>query len=230
MTSKLAEHSANQSRELVFLKSDCDNITASDIVPERPAIVPEISGIKENQRMLTVEDSVLLIIDVQEKLLRVMLGKEILVSNLQKLIKGCSLMGVPIIFTEQNPTGLGGTTPELTDLVTEFEPVIKFNFSCCAESGFNEKLKNLGRRQVIVCGIESHICVYQTSMDLLAGGYEVHLTADCVSSRTSINKELAVRRMISEGIKLTGLEMCLFELLRTSKTQHFKAISALIKD
>jgi nicotinamidase-related amidase len=180
--------------------------------------------------MLTVDDSVLLIIDVQEKLLRVMFEKEPLFSNLQQLIKGCSLLGIPVVFTEQNPAGLGGTVLELKELVTVFEPVVKFSFSCCAESGFNEKLKNLGRRQVIVCGIESHICVYQTSMDLLAGGYEVHLVGDCVSSRTSINKELAVRRMISEGVKLTGLEMCLFELLRTSKAQQFKAISALIKD
>jgi nicotinamidase-related amidase len=180
--------------------------------------------------MLTIEDSVLLIIDVQEKLLRVMFEKENLISNLQKLIKGCSFLGIPVVFTEQNPAGLGGTALGLKDLVTVFEPMVKFNFSCCAEPDFNEKLKNLGRRQVIVCGIESHICVYQTSMDLLSSGYEVHLPGDCVSSRTSHNKDLALRRMVSEGVKVTGLEMCLFELLRTSKAQQFKVVSALIKD
>lgn len=179
--------------------------------------------------MLSVEDTVLLVIDVQEKLLRVMFEKENLISNLQKLIKGCSLLEIPVFFTEQNPAGLGGTVRELSDLVPGFDPVTKFSFSCCAESGFNEKLKLLGRRQIMVCGIESHICVYQTSMDLLLNGYEVHLVADCVSSRSSQNKELALRRMVSEGVKLTGLEMALFEILRSSKSQDFRAISALIK-
>ena len=180
--------------------------------------------------MLAVENTLLLVIDVQEKLLRVMFEKETLISNLLKLIKGCSLLEVPIIITEQNPSGLGTTVRDLLDLVPKVEPVSKFSFSCCTESGFNEKLKSAGRRQILVCGIESHICVYQTSMDLISTGNDVHLVTDCVSSRTPENKEFALRRMVSENIKLTGVEMALFELLRSSKSPHFKAVSALIKN
>ena len=159
-----------------------------------------------------------------------MFEKESLISNLQKLIKGCALIGVPMIITEQNPSGLGATARELLDILPRVEPVIKFSFNCCGESGFNEKLRETARSQILVCGIESHICVYQTSMDLVLAGNEVHVVTDCVSSRTPQNKELALRRMVSENIKLTGVEMALFELLRSSKSQQFKAISTLIKD
>ena len=179
--------------------------------------------------MLTPEDTILVVIDFQEKLFPVMFEKETLLTNVQKMIKGALILEIPIIFTEQNPAGLGGTLRELSDLVHNPELVSKFNFSCCAEAGFDEKLKTLGRHQILMCGIESHICVYQTSMDLLSNGYEVHLVSDCVSSRTSQNKELALRRMASEQIKLTGVEMALFELLRSSKAQQFKAISSLVK-
>ena len=180
--------------------------------------------------MLTPENTVLLIVDVQEKLLPVMFEKEILLSNLQKLVKGSLLLEIPIIFTEQNPAGLGRTVRELIDLNPGVMPISKFDFSCCADPDFNEKLRILGRHQVLVSGIESHICVYQTSMDLLSNGYEVHMVSDCVSSRTCQNKELALRRMACERVKLTGVEMALFELVRSSKSRQFKAISSLIKD
>ncbi|XUX00991.1 MAG: hydrolase [Dehalogenimonas sp.] len=178
--------------------------------------------------MLEVKDAVLLVIDVQEKLFPVMFDKEVLLSNLQKLVKGISLLEIPIIYTEQNPAGLGRTVPEL---IGEYEakPVSKFHFSCYKEADFNATLSATQRKQVLVCGIESHICVYQTTMDLLLKDFEVHLVTDCVSSRTSQNKELALRRLASEGAKLTGLEMVLFELLRSSKSGQFKAISSLIK-
>ncbi|PPD57732.1 hydrolase [Dehalogenimonas etheniformans] len=178
--------------------------------------------------MLEVKDTVLLVIDVQEKLFPVMFDKEILLSNLQKLVKSISLLEIPIIYTEQNPAGLGRTIPELIGGY-EAKPVSKFHFSCCNEAEFNATLSATQRKQVLVCGIESHICVYQTSMDLLLKDFEVHLVTDCVSSRTSQNKDLALRRLASEGAKLTGVEMALFELLRSSKSGQFKAISSLIK-
>ena len=179
--------------------------------------------------MLIPEQTVLVIVDVQVKLFPVMFEKEALLLNLQKMINGAILLDVPVIFTEQNPAGLGQTLRELSDRCPGAETISKFDFSCCAESGFIEKLKTSGRHQVLVCGIESHICVYQTSMDLLSKGYEVHLVSDCISSRSAQNKELALRRMVSENIKLTGVEMALFELLGCSKSPKFKAISSLVK-
>jgi nicotinamidase-related amidase len=180
--------------------------------------------------MLKTENTLLLVIDVQEKLFRVMHGKEALLINLSKLIRGCRLLGIPALVTEQNPAGLGPTIPEIAALLPDAAKALKFSFSCCAETGFIDQLKATGRRQILVCGIESHVCVYQTASDLLAAGYEVQVVSDGVSSRTPQNKELALRRLASEGAKLTGVEMALFELLRTAKAEQFKAVSALIKE
>ncbi len=156
--------------------------------------------------------------------------KEILLSNLLKMVRGCLVLQVPIMVVEQNPKGLGPTIAELGTLFSEAEKVTKFNFNCCAESEFCEKLKSTGRQQILICGIESHICVYQTAMDLIQTGYEVQVVSDCVSSRSAENKELSLRRLESENVKLTGVEMALFELLRTSKSHHFKTISSLITE
>ncbi len=179
--------------------------------------------------MLKVENTLLLVIDVQEKLFMVMPDKESLLKNLQNLVRGCGLLTVPVIITEQNPAGLGPTLSEITSLIPEGIKVEKFGFSCCAESTFNKALKSTNRHQILICGIESHICVYQTAMELLTEGYEVHIVTDCIASRSPENRELAQKRLLAEGAKLTGVEMALFELLQTSKAAQFKAISALIK-
>ncbi len=180
--------------------------------------------------MLRTEDTLLLVIDVQEKLFRVIHEKEQLLSNLQRLAKGCCLLGIPVLTTEQNPAGLGPTVPELAALMPEAEKVIKYSFSCCAETGFSEKLKATSRSQILICGIESHICVYQTAMDLIDAGFEVQVVSDAVSSRAFQNKELALRRLVAEGVKITGVEMALFELLRTAKSNRFREVSALVKE
>jgi nicotinamidase-related amidase len=179
--------------------------------------------------VLKIENSLLLIIDVQEKLFRVIHEREILLSNLLKLVKGINILNVPIIFTEQNPAGLGKTLPEITELISSAGAPVKFSFSCCGETEIINQIRNSKRNQILVCGIEAHICVYQTSLDLLSGGYEVHLVSDCVSSRSAQNRELALRRLEREGVKVSGVEMALFELLQTAKAPQFKAISALVK-
>jgi nicotinamidase-related amidase len=181
-------------------------------------------------RVLRIEDSLLLVIDVQEKLFKVIDSKDTLLVSLQKLIKGCRLLDVPVILTEQNPAGLGPTLAEIAGLIPDAERAIKFAFSCCAEAGFNDKVRATGRRQVIICGIESHVCVYQTTLDLLGAGYEVNVVGDAVSSRTPENRNLALRRLSAEGAKISGVEMALFELLRTARAAQFKAVSALIKE
>ena len=179
--------------------------------------------------MFTAENSILVIIDIQEKLFRVMNEKEALTSNIQKLIKGIQIMDIPIIVTEQNPDGLGPTIPEISSILPGLHPIPKFSFSCCGEEGFRQLLEDSHRKQILITGIETHICVYQTAIDLLGSGYEVQVVADCISSRTAKNRDIALNRMSIEGALLTSTEMVLFELLKTAKEERFKAISAIVK-
>lgn len=180
--------------------------------------------------MLNLNNTTLLIIDVQERLVPVMLNKEKLLDNLQRLIKGANVLKLPIIYTEQVPEKLGPTLPEIADLLTEAsDPISKSSFSCYSCSPFVEQLKELGRTQVLVAGIETHVCVYQTAIDLLEQGYEVQLVTDAVSSRTAENRQLAVNRMKEAGAKLTSTEMALFELLRVAEGDKFRQVSRIVK-
>lgn len=179
--------------------------------------------------MLNIDKTAFVLIDVQEKLSRVMHEKEELFANLQKLIKGMKLLDIPIVVTEQNPNGLGPTVPDIAPLLSDVKPVIKFSFSCCDEEQFIREVEKLNRKQILLAGIETHVCVYQTAVDLLKAGYEVHAVVDGVSSRTPENKNLALDKMKSEGAKLTGVEIALFELLRTAKHPKFKEMSQIVK-
>jgi nicotinamidase-related amidase len=185
--------------------------------------------LKETNKLLSTETTALVLIDVQGKLWNVMFDKEALLDNLQKLVKGLRLLGVPAILTEQNPRGLGPTVPELMQLLPESQPLPKFCFSCWQDSGFHAALAALKRKQLLVCGIEAHICVYQTGMELLKNGYEVQVLTDGVSSRTARNRNTALARLQSEGAKLSTVEMALFELLRTAESPSFKELSRIIK-
>jgi len=184
---------------------------------------------KEPGLMLKVEDTILAVIDVQEKLTRVMHEKEKLIENLQKLVKGAQILGLPIILTEQNPKGLGLTVPEVVSLIPDIKPISKFSFSCCDVELFLKELKASKRKQVLLTGIETHVCVYQTALDLLSAGYEVQVVADCVSSRTLENKQIALQRMINEGARITSTEMALFELLRVAEGEKFKELLKIVK-
>ncbi len=179
--------------------------------------------------MLNLENTALVMIDIQGKLLNVMSEKEALLENAQKLLKGLQLLGVPILVTEQNPKGLGPTQPELAQLMPNISPLPKYCFSCSQDNGFGQALSKLNRKQLLLCGIESHICVYQTALELLNQGYEVQIVTDVVSSRSVKNKEIALSRLQSEGAKLTSVEMVLFELLKTAENSMFKEISRIIK-
>ena len=179
--------------------------------------------------MLNIDNTALVVIDVQEKLSRVMHEKEKLFENLQKLIKGLKLLNIPIVVTEQNPNGLGPTVPELTPLLSDVKPITKFSFSCCGEEPFLREVEKLNRKQILLTGIETHVCVYQTGVDLIEAGYEVHTVIDCASSRTLENKNLALDKMKSDGVKLTSVEIALFELLRTAKNPRFKEMSQIVK-
>ncbi len=180
-------------------------------------------------KALNTESTVLLLIDFQERLFPVMNEKEKLLRQVTKLIQGAKVLEIPIILTEQYPKGLGPTIPEIKALIPDIKPVEKVCFNCCDEEAFNKALKALKRKQVLIAGIEAHICVYQTAMALARAGYEVQVVGDGVSSRESENKLAALSKMSAVGIGVTTMEMALFELLKVAKGDKFKQISAIVK-
>lgn len=180
--------------------------------------------------MLTLDNTALIVIDVQGKLAQLMYQKEILFANLHRMIKGAQILEIPIVWTEQVPDKLGQTTPEIHRLLIETtQPISKASFSCCGHQPFMEQLRPLNRRQILLSGIETHICVYQTAIDLLEQNYEVEVVTDAVSSRSTENRQVGLMRMQEAGARLTTTEMALFELMRTAEGPKFKAIAKLVK-
>jgi len=179
--------------------------------------------------MITRENTVLHIIDVQERLLNVMHNKEMLLDNMVRLLKGCQVLGLPILWMEQYPKGLGPTISNISELMPELEPMEKMCFSSCLQPDFPNTLNNQGCENVLIMGIEAHVCVYQTVSDLLDQGYHVEIVTDAVSSRSEHNFEMALRIMENMGAKLTTVEMALFELLREAGSEEFRKISRLVK-
>jgi len=179
--------------------------------------------------MLEIENCSLVVVDVQGKLAQIMYEKEQLFKNIQILIKAANILSIPILWCQQVPKALGPTIPEIAELLLGVEPINKACFSCTGHEQFNDKLKQLDTEQVLICGIETHICVYQTAVDLHRKGFEVNVVSDAVSSRTLENKQIALERMSCEGCKLSSVEMALFELLKTAEHLHFKEIAKLIK-
>ena len=179
--------------------------------------------------MLDLKSCALIVVDVQGKLARLMYDKEKLFKNIQILIKAANILSIQIIWCQQVPESLGQTIPEIAELLSGVEPIDKSSFSCCDDEQFNVKLNKLNVNQVLICGIETHICIYQTVCDLLRKGFYVNVIADAVSSRTLENKMTALERIVSEGAKVSSVEMSLFELLKTAKHPNFKEIAKLIK-
>jgi nicotinamidase-related amidase len=179
--------------------------------------------------LLSVEDTVLMVIDMQGNLYESMQDKQFLSENVQKLIRGMQVFGIPVIVTEQIPEKLGPTITPVAALLPDAQGIPKADFSCCGEQKIMKALKAADRRQVLVCGIEAHVCVYQTTVDLLGFGYEVHLVADAVSSRTVMNRAIGIEKMRDEGVLLTSTEMVLFELCRTAQDPKFREIFKIVK-
>jgi nicotinamidase-related amidase len=172
------------------------------------------------------ERAALVVIDVQEAFRPALPGFEGVAKSVGKLVQGAKAMNVPIVVTEQYPQGLGETVPEVAEhLPDDLEPIDKVCFSAAEAEGFDLQ----GRDQALVCGIESHVCVNQSVLDLLAGGVEVHVAADAVGSRTDANRELGLHKAERAGAVLTSVETALFELLRGSDAPEFKEVQALVK-
>ena len=179
--------------------------------------------------MFLPSKSLLLIIDVQGNLAYRMYEKESLFKNLQALIQAARILEIPILLTEQAPEKIGVTIPEISQSLQGITPIKKTSFSCWLSENFKKQLKSFRRRQIIVAGIETHVCVYQTVHDLLEAKYDIQVVADAVSSRTLENKSLALDRIKSLGAMTTSTEMVICELLRTSAHPKFKDVLKLIK-
>ncbi len=180
--------------------------------------------------MLKADESLLLLIDIQEKLVRACAHKETIVKKASIIGEAARILSIPTVVTEQYPQGLGATSDQLKEVLGGDTVYIeKTNFSALKEEGFKEKLALYGRKQIILGGIEAHICVYQTCAELLAQGYEVYIAKEITSSRNEYEYETGLELMKSDGAKLTCVETVLFEWLGGSKHPNFKEVQKLIK-
>jgi isochorismate hydrolase len=175
------------------------------------------------------DDAVLLIIDIQDKLASVMTMKDQVVKNCLHLIELAKMQGIPVVVTEQYPKGLGRTVAEIRAALPSYKPVEKVTFNCCGEPAFLAEIKKPGKKKVIIAGMETHICVLQTSLGLLQEGLDVHLVQDAVCSRTKANWMTGVAFMRDAGAIVTCTETVLFQLLKVAGTEEFREISQRIR-
>jgi nicotinamidase-related amidase len=168
----------------------------------------------------------LVLVDVQEAFRPAVLDFELVAHNVSVLLRGARILGLPVLVTEQYPKGLGHTVSEVAEHLDGVQPLEKVCFSAADAEGFRDAL---GRDQVLLCGIEAHVCVSQTAEDLLADGREVHVAQDAVTSRTAENRDLGLHKMERSGATVTSVETALFELLGRAGTPEFKEVQALIK-
>ena len=180
--------------------------------------------------MISPKETLLLLIDIQGRLAQCVYQADLVEQNIKKLVRACRILDVPILYTEQYPKGLGTTVASLKELLGDLEPVEKITFSCCGTDTFMQRLRSFKRNDILVAGMETHVCVYQTSLELLEFGYNVHLVTDAVSSRSEDNRDLGIRCIEKAGGIPTSTEMSIFELLRIAEGERFKAISKIIKE
>ncbi|MFA5353822.1 MAG: hydrolase [Thermodesulfovibrionales bacterium] len=179
--------------------------------------------------LLSGQDAALIIVDIQDRLAAAMKQRDEVIGNCLHLIELARMVRMPLIVTEQYPKGLGQTVPELREALSSCEPVEKLAFNCCEEAAFRDRLRETGRKTVIITGMETHICVLQTCLGLLREGYHVHVVRDAVCSRNKENRDTGLAFMRDAGAVITCTETALFQILRVSGTEEFKAISRRIK-
>lgn len=176
------------------------------------------------------KDSLAIVIDFQERLIPVIDNNEILLHNTEILVKGLDVLEIPMVVTQQYTKGLGMTVESLQKVFGDtFQFFNKTTFSCYDDGIILEKIKSYQKKNIIICGIEAHICVQQTVIDCMAAGYQVIIVEDCISSRKEKDKMIAIQRMMQEGAIVATYESILFELTRESGNDKFRAISKLIK-
>jgi nicotinamidase-related amidase len=179
---------------------------------------------------LDIDTCVLVVVDVQEAFRKAIPDFAETLSRIAIAIRGFQLLDRPIVVTEQYPKGLGRTAEELLlSLPDDASFVEKSTFSSYAEPTFVAELEKFQANQIVICGVEAHVCVNQTAHDLLAAGYQVHLLADCVASRYQHDREAGISKMMASGVVPSSMEMALFEMMRDSRHEKFRAVQALIK-
>lgn len=179
--------------------------------------------------MLKKDNTVLVLIDIQGKLARIVHDSEFVIDNISRAIQGAKVLGLPILWLEQYPKGLGPTVEEIAQHLIDEKPIEKITFSAYDTEEFVHALEKTGCKNVLLAGIETYICVYQTAAHLLENGYNVEVLTDCVTSRTAFNKEIGIEKMKQLGAKITSVEMSLFEMQQIAKGDEFKAISKIVK-
>ena len=178
---------------------------------------------------LTPENSLLLVIDIQEKLFPFLFDKEQFKKNTVKFLKCMKILNMPTLLTEHYPKGLGKSCDFVLEHVPKHDYVEKISFNCCGNSDYNNKLKKFNKKNLIVCGIETHICITQTVESLLQQGYHVHVVADCISARKSVDHIIGIERMKQVGVNLATGEMVVYKLLKDRDHKDFKQILEVIK-
>lgn len=180
---------------------------------------------------LDMKNTVLMVIDIQERFVPVIHDVETVVKNSGILVQTANILDIPVVVTEQYPKGLGNTVEDIKTHLSDAnsQSFEKNTFSCFANSEIDNALKTLGKKQVIICGIEAHVCVNQTVLAMLNQGYECHLVLDAISSRTPENRQIGIDKMLKAGAWQASTEMVMFELLRDSKHPAFKELLGLIK-
>lgn len=179
--------------------------------------------------MMNQENTILVVVDIQTRLTRVMHEKETLIQRVVQLISGLRVLNVPVLWLEQYPEGLGPTQDEIAEALQEYTPIIKTTFSGWGAPEFKTQIETLNPQHILVCGIESHVCVYQTVSDLIEAGFHTEVVTDAVSSRTQFNRDLGLRKMEQLGAGITSVEMALFELLKIADGKPFRQILKIIK-
>jgi len=182
-----------------------------------------------NDSLATSENAQLVVVDVQGKLARLMHQSEPMIEQIGRLIRAAGELELPVVWVEQLPEKLGPTVPEIAEAMGDLAPLSKSSFGCCGDEAVMRRIESSGRRQVLLCGIETHVCVWQTARELQRNDYDVHLIADASSSRSAFNREIAWRRMEAIGVKLSSVEMVLFELMHDASHPRFREISGLLK-
>lgn len=180
--------------------------------------------------MLDIENCLLVVIDIQDKLIKAGFNGDLCGEKAAKICKAANILNIPTIITEQYPKGLGHTIDAIMINTADSANIIEKNsFSAYSEGDFQQELSKSNKKQVIIAGIELHICVLQTAIDLIKNGYEVFILKDACTSRNKNEFDTGIELLKQHGAKITCLEIALFQLLKTSKNQHFKEIQALIK-
>lgn len=178
---------------------------------------------------LSAENSLVLIIDIQDRLVAA-LNKDVIVENSVKVASAAKALNIPVILTEQYPKGLGHTAQRLTDVLPEGSEVVeKTYFNALLEDGMLEKIKSYGKKQIVIFGIETHICVHQTASALVEEGFDVYVIKDACASRNKYEFKQGIEAMVANGVKVSCVEIALFEWLKGAKNPKFKEVQALIK-